>query len=234
MDRRRVKKHFKKQFSIEMKKSIYRVLLFFAFIIWLAPDIRAQNNPPVLAEAMIGSEGAVIQILADKKSQSIPRLGFFTVTYVMSDWEVRDPADIMHQAGLTMKIAKGLDLVGGYHYTAVTGFRPSAALKYTFHRKNWLWVLNPRIDLTDDTNYEVFTNLQYAPPIGNHWKFLTKLQGLYVLSVKENIHQRSYALARIGLRYKEFAFGPGLNFDYFGPTKDRIINAGVFLSADLF
>lgn len=183
---------------------------------------------------MIGSEGAVIQILADKKSQSIPRLGFFTVTYVMSDWKERDPADIMHQAGLTVKIAKGLDLVGGYHYTAVTGFRPSTSLKYTFHRKNWLWVLSPRIDLTNETNYEVFTNLQYAPPIGNHWKFLTKLQGLYVLSVKENIHQRSYALARIGLRYKEFAFGPGLNFEYFGPTKDRIVNAGVFLSADLF
>jgi len=183
---------------------------------------------------MIASKGAVIQILADKKSQSIPRLGFFTVTYVLSDWKERDPADIMHQAGLTVKIAKGLDLVGGYHYTAVTGFRPSTSLKYSFHRKNWLWVLSPRIDLTNETNYEVFTNLQYAPPIGNHWKFLTKLQGLYVLSVKENIHQRSYALARIGLRYKEFAFGPGLNFDYFGPVKNRIFNAGVFLSAELF
>jgi len=99
-----------------------------------------------------------------------------------------------------------------------------------------LLVVIPRIDLigSDEGNYEFLGSLQFTPPINDQWSLYSRAEGLYELSLDGSEHQRSYVSGRAGLGYKEFAFGLGLNVDYFGPAKDSVTNIGIFLRADLF
>lgn len=199
-----------------------------------AQDTAKVDNPPVNFEIMPATEGIVGQLMINKKFKSLPRFGFFSVNNVISDWDRQKPNDFMHQAALTFELIDGLDMVSGYHYTDATGFRGSAALMYTIKKKDWLTVLAPRIDLSNDANYEIFGFVEYTPKISPIFDLYTRLQGLYVMSVKESKQQRSYIWLRAGLTYKEFSFGLGANIDFFGPEKTNINNFGIFLSADLF
>jgi len=218
----------------KMMKNKIQKIIFYLIFLWSGTSIYAQNSPPVNVEFSLTHKGTITQILFNKKLQSIPRLGVFSVTNVITDWQERKPIDIMHQTGATFQIVQGLNFVAGYHYTEVTGLRGSASLMYSHFSKNHILVLVPRIDLTKDTNYEIFGSFQFTPKLKDEWKWYGRVQGLYVLAVQKNIHQRSYMMVRMGLSYREFSFGAAADFDYFGPTKENMNNYGVFVAADLF
>lgn len=191
-------------------------------------------NPPVNVNTLFGNEGAFAELLVTKKFVSSPKLGIFSATNIFKEWSHQDISDLMHQSGLTYGFAKGFNVVAGYHYTPFTSFRGSLAVHYTYFCNDLLFIIAPRIDLSKDTNYEVFTNFVYTPELTEKLNLFFRFAGIYVLSVEDNIHQRSYAWLRVGLQRKEFSFGLGANLDRLGPIKRKVNNIGVFLAADLF
>lgn len=191
-------------------------------------------NPPINMETVIGSRGVQYQLIINKKFQSIPKLGFFSVTNGTAPWEKEMNPDIMTQAHLTYSLFRGLDLSAGMQYTPVYGFRPIASLIYSYARPDLLLILNPKIDLADDLATETMALIEYKPKINEKFRFYSRIQGLYGFVPESGIHNRSYIMLRAGLSYKEFTFGAASNFDWYGPMKHNENNVGIFASVLLF
>lgn len=191
-------------------------------------------NPPVNLEATFGQDGMTYQLMVNKKLKSIPKLGLFSITNLISSWEKGPYDGIMSQGLLTYRILKGLDIAAGFHYTDVTGARPSAGLIYSYAVSDFLIVANPRIDLYKDAISETMIFVEYTPKINDEWKLYNRIQGLYGFTVNSGEHARSYILARSGISIKEFNFGLAATLDWFGPQKGNQNNFGVFVSTSLF
>jgi hypothetical protein len=192
------------------------------------------HNPPVNIEPMAGNRGISFQMIIDKKIKSMPQIGFFSVTDLNSDWGEKNISDLMTQANLTLDLVKGLRLSAGFHYTPVTGIRPSAGLIYAFANENWLFIASPRIDLQQNPNIEAMVLAEFKPKINDNWRLYSRLQGLYSQMTEIDMHGRSYVRARAGLSYREIAFGVGANIEYYGPLKLNENNIGVFTKIMLF
>ena len=180
------------------------------------------------------NRGMAFQMIIDKKFKSVPKLGFFSVTSLMGEWNDDSINDYMTQGSLTYEIAKGLKLAGGFHITPVKGMRPIAGLIYTKANRTWLFVANSRIDFSNDTSIEGLVLVEYKPEINKDWNFYSRLQALYEHSTAIGKQTRSYLMARAGISYKEFTFGLGTNIDYYGPAKHNENSFGVFGGALLF
>lgn len=191
-------------------------------------------NPPINTELLFSNRGMAFQMIIDKKFNSIPKLGFFSVTSLVGEWNTDKINDYMTQSSLTYEIVKGLKLAAGFHITPVKGMRPIAGLIYTKSNKTWLFVANSRIDFSNDTNVEGLILVEYKPEINKNWRFYLRLQALYEYNTVIEKQTRSYLMARAGLSYNEFTFGLGTNIDYYGPTKFNENSVGGFMSFLLF
>lgn len=197
------------------------------------PALRVQN-PPLNMEMLVGSRGLSYQMIVNKKFQSVPRLGFFSVMNFQTDWKSSEMKDYMMQGNLTFEIIKGLDISSGFIWVPFQGIRPSAGVMYTYANPTWLVVANPRIDLTKDTNGEVLALAEYKPQLNENLKLYTRLQGLYTQNVSNDYHARSYIMARAGVTLGDVTFGVGANFDFYGPQKITDKNIGGFVQVNLF
>ncbi|MDG4950753.1 hypothetical protein NLM59_07435 [Weeksellaceae bacterium KMM 9724] len=218
-----------------MKKNLLTLLMFLTLhSLWAQESPQPVKNPPVNLETLISDRGVSVDLMVNKKFQSIPRLGFFSVTNVVGEWDQREIKDLMTQGQLTYQIIKGLDVLAGFHVTNVTGFRPTAGLMYSYKTPEFLLVVSPRVDLMKDGVIEGLTILEYTPKINDNWNLYTRLQALYGQNLNPDSHARSYIQARAGVNYKEFKFGVGTNLDRYGPMKENINSFGAFLGVALF
>jgi len=192
------------------------------------------QSPPIIMEALTSNRGVHYQAIINKKFQSIRQLGFFSVTNGVASWDKEPTPDIMTQAHLTCTLVKGLDVTSGMQYTPLYGFRPVAGLIYSYASPGLLIVLNPKIDLKKDVATEAMAMCEYKPNISEEWRLYNRIQGLYGFVPKDGVHNRSYIMLRAGLNYKEFSFGAGANFDWYGPVKYNQNSVGAFLNVLIF
>ncbi len=222
-----------------MRRPLSVYLLFSMFLSLTAimgiaqPSAAAVQNPPVSTETMFSNRGIYFQMLVNKKLQSFPRLGFFSVTSLVGEWDQQQINDLMTQGNVTYKLLGGLDLSAGFHATPVTGFKPSVGMIYSYANPVWLFVVNPRMDLIDNGSIEGLILLEYKPSLNETWRFYSKLQGLYGYTPDTGNHARSYMIIRAGLNHKEFTFGAGANIDNYGPDRHNKNSVGLFLSVQL-
>jgi hypothetical protein len=192
------------------------------------------KKPPINTDILLSNRGMTFQMIINKNFQTIPKLGFFSVTNLVGEWNTNQVNDYMTQASLTFEIAKGFKLSSGFHLTPVTGIRPSAGLIYSFANQNWLVVSNPRVDLAKDVNVEELLLVEYKPKINDKLHFYSRIQCLYGYNTSSHEHSRSYVNTRAGITYREFSFGAGTNIDYYGPMKHNENSFGGFVSFLLF
>ncbi len=113
------------------------------------------------------------------------------------------------------------------------GFRPTAGLQYVIANRKLLALVLPRIDLTQTYNFELFGLVEYKPKFTKSWGLYSRVQGLYDQNTKQDFHDRSYIWLRLGASYKNFQFGLGSNFDFYGKNKTNENSFGGFLRIEL-
>ncbi|MBN9336301.1 MAG: hypothetical protein J0I88_00390 [Chryseobacterium sp.] len=218
-----------------MKKKSTILILFLIISNFIkAQEASKIQNPPVIMEGLVGSRGFSYQLVADKKFQSIPRLGYYTVVNFQTDWGESKIGDYMLQGHLTYTILKGLNAEAGFFANPVDGIRPSAGFIYTYANSKVFVLANPRVDIAKNPNAELFALAEYKPELNEKLNLYTKIQGLYCHNLDYDFHSRSYVWLRAGLTVKEFTFGLAGNFDFYGPEKYNKNNLGVFLMVNLF
>lgn len=197
-------------------------------------DLNIHPNPPINTEILLGNRGANFQMIINKGLKTAPKFGIFAVTNLVAEWNTNQVSDHMTQASLTFEITKGLKVGAGFHLTPITGIRPSGSLMYSFANKEWLLVVNSRVDLSQDINVEGLSLIEYKPKITEKIRFYSRIQSLYSYNTSIQKHSRSYVFARAGITLNEFSFGIGGNMDYYGPLQHNENNVGVFVNCLLF
>lgn len=208
-------------------------------LIWLGSGVKAQETAevkpsPVIMEAFAGNRALAYQMIINKKLQSIPKLGFFSVTNMQPEWGKPKMDDYMVQGNLTYSIVRGIDLSGGFIWNPVDGIRPSAGIIFSYGNPDLLAVVNPRIDLSKNANADALALVEYKPKINEQLRLYTRLQGLYSRNLGQDFHSRSYVMLRAGLTYKDISFGAAAGFDWYGPVKSNKNNFGAFVALSLF
>lgn len=192
------------------------------------------KNPPIGLESFVGNRGLSYQMIVNKKLQSVPKLGFFSVTNFQTEWGEPKVNDYMLQGNLTYSIIKGIDLSGGFIWNPIDGIRPSVGVIFSYGNPNLLIVANPRIDLTKNANFDMLALVEYKPKVSEKLHLYSRIQGLYTQNVGQDFHARSYVMLRAGFTLKDISFGAAANFDWYGPMKHSENNLGGFVLVNLF
>lgn len=200
----------------------------------IAQEAPAVKNPPLIMETFAGDRALAYQMIINKKLQSVPKLGFFSVTNFQAEWGEPKVSDYMLQGNLTYSIIKGIDLSGGFIWNPIDGIRPSAGILFSYGNPELLVIANPRIDLTKNANFDILALVEYKPKVSEKLNLYTRAQGLYTQNVGLDFHARSYVMLRAGLTYKDISFGAAANFDWYGPMKHNENNLGGFILVNLF
>ncbi len=201
---------------------------------FFAQDSLVVKNPPIIIEPLVSNRGLYFQMILNKKLQAAQNFGFFSASGILAEWESSQMNEVMIQSYLTYQMLKGFTVNGGFHYTSVTGIRPTAGIMYTYTNPTWLLLIFPRIDLISKPNVETLLAVEFKPIINKNLKLYSRFQGTYVYNVNLNSHERSYVYLRVGMTYKEFTFGIGTNLDYYSFMKSNINSIGTFLKVELF
>ncbi len=191
-------------------------------------------NPPIYAEAMAGNRAFFYSLIVDKKLQSIPKLGFFSVVEGQPEWGKPMMGDFMTQGHLTYRLVKGLDAEAGFLRDPVDGIRPSAGLLFSYGKPGMLLILNPRMDLVKNPKTDLLALAEFRPQISEKFRLYTRVQGLYSWNTGHDFHARSYVRLRLGLNIRDIDFGLASNFDFYGPKKHYESNFGGFVLFTLF
>lgn len=218
---------------------LYHTAVTFITLILFSPCSIAQEmpeikNPPVSIEAFAGNRALGYQMNFSKKLQSISGLGWFSVMNLQPEWGYPEMNDYMLQGKLTYSIVKGLDIAGGFIWVPIDGIRPSAAIMYSYGSPGLVIIVNPRIDLTKNANFDTMGLVEYKPKVNDKINLYSRIQGLLTRNLGYDQHARSYLMFRAGLTFKDVSFGAASNFDWYGPLKHHEKNFGAFVLFNLF
>ena len=216
------------------KSALLGTGLIFLGLTAKAQETTAIKQPPIIMEAFTGNRALAYQMIINKKLQSIPKLGFFSVTNMQPEWGTPKIDDYMVQGNLTYSIIRGIDLSGGIIWNPVDGIRPSAGIIFSYGNPELLAVVNPRVDLSKNANIDALALVEYKPEMNEQLRLYTRLQGLYSHNSGQDFHSRSYVMLRAGLTYKDISFGTATSFDWYGPMKSNKNNFGAFVALCLF
>lgn len=192
-------------------------------------------SPPVPAEVFAGDKRIAIQVLFNKKFSPKSRFSFFNVSMSTADYSNNaSENEFTTISSLKFEVLKGLAVTAGANINSANGLQPSAGFQYIFSKKNILAIVSPVIYFKPTTNFETFLLFVYRPAISRQLNLYTRLQALYNYNLQVDSHDRSYMYARLGLGYRNFAFGLGTNLDRYGPMKYLKENYGVFIQVEFF
>ncbi|MEM9981278.1 MAG: hypothetical protein AAF734_02205, partial [Bacteroidota bacterium] len=122
-------------------------------------------------------------------------------------------------------------------YMTNDGFVPIAAISLQYFNKKGDLYLNvfPTIELTRETNYEIFGLVVYSPRLSKKLKLFT--QATFSTNFNFQQHNFSFQQIRLGLDYNDFQFGIGADTQiptFTDPITNDLItevnpNIGLFL-----
>lgn len=196
-----------------------------------APPVQ---NPPVIVEAAFSNNDLLFQAVIQKRFLSAPKFGVLAVSELLGKWDSDEQDGYMIQGNITYELFDGLSLMGGFHTASGIGIRPAFGVLYVYAKKDFFIMLNPRYYADNIANLEGFMMAEYKPEISDQWSFYARAQGVYNLTTSGWKHDISYIRLRAGFSYKEFAFGPAANIEFYGPNRKNVNSFGVFVNALLF
>lgn len=211
-----------------------RPLLLLLFVTFHAIAQEKTNTPtipvkPTPVEFLFGHkriQGQTIIIKNFAKS----KFGIFSLSTLAGDYKNVDKSnnELFSNVQLHYDFFKGLKITSGATFSSTKGFSPIAGLEYFYTNRYLTFVINPTVNLTKSSSFANYTHIEYAPK-NTKINPYARLQALYVHSLSGHGHERSAAVARLGVVYKGFASGLGMNQDFYGPTKISKPNFGIFL-----
>ena len=209
-----------------MKKLIFTLLLLNTYTFVTGQNVAEvfANNQNISHEIWLG--GSLIDST---------KLSFFNYTRFRLDYESNESNEFLSYSTVNYELKNGFGLFGGA-YVLNSEFYPVLGMSYFLQTENWLINAFPSLEFGEDPNIELFLFFQFRPKISEKLRFFSQL------IVNSNFdferHNFSEQNLRVGLDYKSFQFGIGLDAAQMevqssvtpnGTTTDLTINFGVFL-----
>lgn len=187
-------------------------------------------KPPVPVEIMVGHKEVYSQFVLKKFFGSNSKFDFFGLTTYSANYNnnaENNRAIIISQFGYNFK--KGFGVMTGLDFNTFSGLSPIVGPKHSLANKNFLAVTNLSFFMNESLDAKVFGLYEYHPKINEKWKFYSRFQFIYNISLNDKEHNISYIYLRTGLQKKDFIFGLGANFTWAGPNKEFNKNFGPFV-----
>lgn len=198
------------------------------------PPSTSNHSPPVFMEAFAGDHSLDYQLMIDKKLQSLPKLGFFSVNDLRPEWGTPYMNDYMIQGKLTYSLIRGVKLAGGFIWNPIDGVRPSGSIIFSHGSPTYLLIFNPRIDLAKNPNFDAMALVEFKPKVSEKLNLYTRFQSMYSYNFGYEFHTRSYIMLRAGLTWKDITLGLAATTNWYGPLKVNQTNYGLFVVLNLF
>ena len=206
----------------------FKILTACLFLLLLMSSaIKAQ---PVPVEFMLGNKYGSVNVVLTKKFSKNSRFGFFHLNTVEFNYNEEQKNSFILQDLLFVETLKNLRFAGGVAYSK-GGLSPTAGLQYIYSGEKLVFLCAPRVNIENEASYDIFSFIQFKPPINNNLNLFTRIQSLNVFDASGNI--KSYQWLRIGLETGGVQFGVGLNFDEFGHNPEVTTNYGLFIRKEI-
>ena len=200
----------------------------------LATKIESKSAP-IPTEIFATNKGFLMNAIVAKNFSAQSKFGLFALMEYYGDYKnVQGNHQFLGQSFLSYNVWKGFSLLGGATINQATGFKPTLGFQYLLAGKDYFILVIPRFDLVEEYNFEAFAMVEYMPKFSENWGLYTRVQGLYNQGLKHNLHDISYIRLRLGASYKNFRFGIGANYAFYGPLKHNENSYGLFVRAMLF
>ncbi len=187
-------------------------------------NLKAQ---PIPVETLIGHKKVYGFSLINKKFSDSTRFGFFSLTSFNGDYKNIEN-ELVSSNQLTFSLNKYFKLAAGSSFNGLLDFFPSAGLQFTYFKPGLLLVLNPGFEFNHSVASNTFGIVEWKPNLNQKIKLYTRIQGLYIHNLTNPEHQRSFLHFRLGLSHKTWAYGLGLNADFYGSNLYTVNNFGAF------
>lgn len=211
-------------------KSFFLSIFFFIGMLSFSLAQAPQAKVPTPVEFMAGNNRLFFQMVVKKKFTPESKFGFLSVsTFAASYGNEMDDLDMVVPVLLNYNIYKNFSLVGGSTINNKVGFSPLVGAQHSFTNKEWVSVTIASFFLNSSKNVELFGIYEYKPQISPKSSLYTRLQFLYIHSIQQNHHARSFLQLRSGLKMNALSFGLGANLDQYGPEKTFKPNYGIFV-----
>jgi hypothetical protein len=204
-------------------------LLFLFAVTSFIQNAQSQLGP---IELMAGDKYLHYQHSLSQPLKAESRFGWQHIATLIKRYEPNEgknamPDELMNQAYVTFRIHSLLTMKSGLFYTNAGGYTPTAGLQFFLHKKDWVVILAPRVDLNRDPTYELFTMVEFNPSIRLGVKLYARLQAMS--NFGRQSHNRSYQLLRVGVDLAGFQFGGGVSLDEYGTSRKVHHNTGFFV-----
>jgi hypothetical protein len=200
---------------------------FFLLSMFISLICKAQVKPTPV-EFLLGNKRIQGQTILTK---SFPqsKFGIFSITTLAGDYKNQDRTnnEVVSNVQLNYDIFKGIKIASGASFNSAKGFSPIIGVQYQYV-KNVMFIINPTFELNTNVSFKTFALIEYAPK-KEKVSIYTRLQGMYIQNLATDAHERSFIVGRLGIFYKGFAVGLGVNQDYYGALKISKTNTGLFL-----
>lgn len=211
-------------------KSIFLSISIFFGMLSFSLAQTPQAKVPTPVEFMAGNNRLFFQMVVKKKFTPESKFGFLTVSSFAAGYSNEmDDIDLVVPVILNYNIYKNFSLVGGSTINNKVGFSPLVGAQHSFTNKEWVSVTIASFLLNSSKSMELLGIYEYKPQISPKSNLYTRLQFLYVHSIQQNHHARSFLQLRAGLKMNALSFGLGANLDQYGPEKRFKPNYGIFV-----
>ena len=186
------------------------------------------KSQPIPIEVFGGNNYLQTNIVVAKPLFKDSKFGLLNVSGFDAYYDDKNFNGSVMVTEINYSIINGIGIGAGATYNSVSGLAPTLGASYNNFGKRHAITLAPAVSLSTNTSFRVILNVAYKPK-------LTELLNLYLSSNNlltyrfDGDHIRGFQKLRLGLDYKSFQFGFGLNFDQFGAMKISSSNIGGFI-----
>ncbi len=210
--------------------SKYILLLFLLISAFSLAQEKLYKRAPLPIEIMFGNDKVNYLSILDLQFNEKSKFGYFGVVSALLPYQNEDASNqIVINNLLTYNFKGNFYATAGLQYHYAKGLIPVAGFQYFRASPKWLFLFNPGLQFTENTNFEGVGIIEYKPKISDKFRLYTRLQGLYNYNFNTSTHDRSFVYVRGGITINKLSFGVGLNLDYYTSLRKREENLGIFI-----
>ncbi|RIW13369.1 hypothetical protein D0X99_16475 [Algoriphagus lacus] len=179
----------------------YLFLVFFAFSV-------SSSHAQVVGEFFATENYMNHEVWWSKPFADSSRFSFFSFNRFRINFENSANSQFLNYSTVNYTLGKNLGISGGGFLTQY-GFAPLIALNYFYLSEKCLIGLFPGIQVQDSPNADLFAFIQFRPKVNDKIGVFIQLIASSNFNFKR--HNVSEQSLRIGLDYRSFQFGYGLD-----------------------
>ena len=188
------------------------------------------KKSPIPIETMFGTKKINYLSIVNLPLGAHSPFGYFGVMTISAPYHTNDGNnEFVFSNALTYKLSNTLFATGGLQYHFLKGIVPYSGFQFLSANPRWLFVISPGIAFLPNTSFQSVGIVEYKPKLSNKLRLYTRFQGIYNFKVNNGQHERSLVYIRTGLTLKGTSLGFGFNWDFYGSTKTKHENLGIFI-----